>query len=65
MEIGDLVKFYYKDGAVSSFTGIFLTEGSYGISPYVELFVEDRILKLYKFDYIFEVINESRRSRKV
>jgi len=58
MKKGDLVKFYYKDGAVSSLTGIFLAEGSHGISPYVEIFVEDRVFKLYKFDYIFEVINE-------
>ena len=61
MNKGDLVKFFYKDGAVSSLFGIFLSEGSYGISPYVELFVEDRIIKLYKLDYIFEVINENRK----
>lgn len=60
MNKGDLIKFYYKDGAASSFVGIFLSEGSHGITPYVELFVEDRILKLYKLDYTFEVINESR-----
>ena len=61
MERGDLIKFFCKDGAVNSFIGVFLREGSYGISPYVEMLVDDKVLRLYKFDYIFEVINEDRK----
>ncbi len=61
MKIGDLVMVHYKDGSISGIVGIYLGEGVYGISPYVEIYINNQIRRLYKLDYIFEVINESRR----
>lgn len=60
MEKGDLVKFFYKDGAISSFIGIFLSEGNHHNVGWVEIYSNNKKLKLYKNDYVFEVINGNR-----
>ena len=60
MKVGDLVKIVYKHGAVSSLMGIYLGETKIQHTMWVEILMDGDIERLYKFDYIFEVINESR-----
>ena len=60
MRVGDLVRIIYKHGAINSLTGVYLGETKIQHSMWVEILMDGDIQKLYKFDYIFEVINESR-----
>jgi hypothetical protein len=60
MRRGDLVKITCRDGAINYMFGIFLSEGFSNESSYIEVFLDNRFIKLYKFDYKFEVINENR-----
>ena len=59
MKIGDLVKIIYKHGAVNYLFGIYLGETRVQQTTWVKIVNQDgEQQNLYKFDYIFEVINE-------
>jgi len=57
---GDLVKIIYKHGAINYLFGIYLGETKVQHTTWINVLVDDEVQRLYKFDYIFEVINESR-----
>ena len=61
MQVGDLLKIVYKHGAVNFLTGIYLGQTKIQHITWIEILNEDgEKQSLYKFDYIFEVINENR-----
>ena len=61
MKIGDLVKITYKHGSVHCSIGVYLGETKIQHTTWVDFLNGDgEQQSLYKFDYIFEVINESR-----
>ena len=59
MKVGDLIKIVYKHGSVHSSIGVYLGEIKVNHTIWVNFLNEDgEKQSLYKFDYIFEVINE-------
>ena len=61
MKAGDLIKIIYKHGAINSLFGIYLGETRVQHITWVRILNEDGVEQsLYKFDYIFEVINDDR-----
>ena len=57
MKIGDLLKITYKHGAINYLFGIYMGEGTYDVHPYISVYVDGEMRKMYKLDYNYEVIN--------
>jgi hypothetical protein len=58
---GDLIKIVPRNGGVTYTLGIFLEMVKINDEDHwVTFFIDDKLVRLYLFDYNFEVINENR-----